>query len=353
LRVVVIEREARAVGASIRNFGFVTVTGQEAGVTWARARRSAAVWREVAPVARIPVLHEGLVLSAHSPEAMAVIEAFRATAMGAACEALGPATALARFPALRADALEGALWSPHELRIEPRTALARLAAWLAEAHGVAFRWRTQAHEVAPPRIVTSGGTIAAGACVVCPGEDFLTLRPERIAAYGLTRCKLHMLRVVPGNRTFRLGAAMMSDTSLVRYAGYAALPEAAALRARLEAEIPGTLGHGIHLIVVQSADGSLVVGDSHHYSASPDPFYADEVEALILAELDRTLGLPRRHVGERWIGVYPSAPDRPMLVDAPEPAVRIVIVTGGTGMSTAFAIGEEVVGELLDRGIAT
>jgi glycine/D-amino acid oxidase-like deaminating enzyme len=36
-RVVVIDRDARANGASIRNFGFITVTGQERGTCWRRA----------------------------------------------------------------------------------------------------------------------------------------------------------------------------------------------------------------------------------------------------------------------------------------------------------------------------
>jgi len=37
LRVVVIDRDAQANGASVRNFGFITVTGQERGAMWSRA----------------------------------------------------------------------------------------------------------------------------------------------------------------------------------------------------------------------------------------------------------------------------------------------------------------------------
>ena len=79
-----------------------------------------------------------------------------------------------------------------------------------------------------------------------------------------------MLRLAdPG---FTLPGALMSDLGLGRYLGYAELPAATTLKARLAVEQADHLKHGIHLIVVQSADGSLVVGDSHHYAATPDPF---------------------------------------------------------------------------------
>src|SRR6201996_8435581 len=81
-RVVVIERDARANGASIRNFGFITVTGQARGESWALARRTRDVWADVAPKAGIRIEHEGLYLTARSHEAVAVIEAFLATEMG-------------------------------------------------------------------------------------------------------------------------------------------------------------------------------------------------------------------------------------------------------------------------------
>lgn len=345
-RVVVIDRDAQANGASIRNFGFVTVTGQQAGDCWRRAMRSRDVWAEVAPAAGIAIEHEGLVVAVRRAESRAVLEAFAATEMGRDCRLLTPAEAIAKVPGLRANGLVAGLWSPHERRVESRLAIPKLARWLAEAHGVTFLRSTLVRSVAPPRIETTNGIVSAETAVVCGGDEFRTLFPERIAAYGLTTCKLHMMRVRPPASAARLRTAVMSDLGLVRYLGYSELPEAEALRDRLLLEQKAALDHGIHLIAVESADGSLVVGDSHHYGETVDPFAPEEVDRLILEEFDAVLDLPGRTVTERWIGTYASAPDRLMLIDKPSENVRLVIVTSGTGASTGFAIGEEVIGEL-------
>jgi FAD dependent oxidoreductase TIGR03364 len=230
--------------------------------------------------------------------------------------------------------------------VESREAIPRLAAWLEAAHGVTIVRRAQVRAVAPPHVDTTAGRFEARLVVVCPGDDFLTLEPERIARYRLTKCLLHMMRVDVA-KDLRLGAAVMSDLGLVRYLGYAELPEAAALRAVLQREQPAALDHGVHLIAVQSLDGSLVVGDSHQYYDTPPPFAPDAVDQLILDELHAVLDLPGARVRERWTGTYASASDRLALVDAPAPSVRLVIVTSGTGASTAFAIAEEVVAELM------
>lgn len=346
LSVVVIDRDARANGASVRNFGFVTVTGQERGTTWRRAMRSRDVWAEIAGPAGIDVEHRGLAVVARRPEARAVLEAFLRTEMGEGCELLDPAAAAARLPVLSGEPIAGVLWSPYELRVESRTAIPKLAAHLEAHHGVVFRRGTAVVGVAPPVVETSTGTITAERVVVCPGDDLVSLYPERLAAFGLTRCKLHMLRVAAPTAGFRLPAAVMSDLGLVRYLGYAALPEAAALKARLVAEQPAALENGVHLIAVQSADGSLVVGDSHHYDATPDPFAPQVVDDIILDELVAVLAIPAPVVTERWTGTYASAADRTMLVDAPDPRVRLVVITSGTGASTSFAIAEEVIDDL-------
>jgi FAD dependent oxidoreductase TIGR03364 len=344
-RVVVVDRDRQANGASIRNFGFITVTGQQAGECWRRARRSREVWAEVADAAGIPVLQRGLLVIARRPEARAVLEQFLATDMGEECRLVEPGDIETYGEGLRSQSFAGALHSPHEIRVESREAIPRLAAWLAERHHVTFRRETVVHAAAPPRLETSSGTIEAAAVVVCPGDDFLTLHADRIAAYGLTRCKLHMMRLAPSRFDERL-PAIMSDLGLIRYLGYSELPAAKALARRLEAEQGEHIANGVHLIVVRSADNSLVVGDSHHYAPTPDPFAPTAVDDLILDEYAHVFAGDPPPVAERWTGTYASAKDRLALVDKPSDALRIVIVTSGTGASTSFALAEEVIADL-------
>jgi D-hydroxyproline dehydrogenase subunit beta len=343
LRVVVIDRDAQANGASVRNFGFVVVTGQQPGQDRARAIRSRDVWQELTAAAGIPVQHRGMIVAARRPEAMAVLEEFAGGADGEGCRLLTPADLRALQPDIDSAAMAGGLHSPQELRVESRDALPRLTAYLKHELGVEFRFNTSVTAISPPVVETGAGPVRAARVVVCPGDDLTGLYADRIAAQNVTRCKLQMLRLAdPG---FRLQAGVITDLSLLRYGGFSGLPAASALRERLTAEQPEMLANGVHMIAVQSADGSLVVGDSHHYGPTPDPFGHDAVDGLILQEFAAVFGARPVRVVERWTGTYSSA-SVTAFRDAPHPDVRLVMVTSGTGASTGFAIGEETVAEL-------
>jgi FAD dependent oxidoreductase TIGR03364 len=345
-RVALIERDMRANGASIRNFGFITVSGQARGDSWRLARRTRDVWADVASKAGIRIEQNGLYLTARSAEAVAVIEAFLATEMGEGCRLMAADEFRRVAGGLGAADLHGVLFSPHDLRVESRTAIPALAAWLEVEMGVVFFNETAVFEAAPPTIQTSRGPIEAACVVVCPGDDFATLYADRISAYGLRKCRLSMLKVESPGLT--LPGAVMSDLSLARYRGYADLPEAAVLTAKLRAEQPEAFEHGVHLIVAQGADGGLIVGDSHHYAALPPPFAPAAAETAILDEYARAFGRTAPPVLERWTGVYAVADDRSYLIDTPQAGVRLVMVTSGTGASTGFAIAERVIGDLFD-----
>ena len=331
LKVALFERHPQALGASIRNFGFITVTGQQRGEFHALAMRARDLWLEVAPKAGIAIEQRGLYVSARYAESEAVLRAFLDTEMGEGCRLLAPADT----PFL-ADGQRVVLHSPHDIRVESRTAIPKLSGWLGDR--AALHYGVSVTGIDSGRLETSIGTILAERIIVCPGDDLNGLFADRIKAAQISRCQLQMLRLAdPG---FRLPGAVMSDLSLIRYLGYADLPEAAALKARLQADHAEHLAQGIHLIVVQSADGSLVVGDSHVYGDGPLPFASERTDQLILDEYRAVLGAPPPVI-ERWTGTYAVAPDRLYLIDAPMPDVRLAIVTCGAGASTAFAIAEK------------
>ena len=345
LRVAVLERDSRAVSASVRNFGFVTVSGQDEGETRRRAMRSREIWLEVAQEAAIDVHQRGAVIVAQRPEALAVLEEFEASEMGMGCELWNAEWTRKQMPQLGAKIL-GALASPHELRVEAREALPAIARWLEERHGVVFAWNTSALAIEAGTVRHAHGSLGAHAVVVAPGAAIAAFAPELAKRVEVRHCKLQMMRLAPPG--FRLPGVVMTDLSLLRYGGFAAQPAARALEALARRECSALLENGVHLIVAQGTDGSLVVGDSHHYAEVADAFSSSEVDALILGELRALFDIPQADVRERWLGYYPVASVKPLLTADLAPRARLISVTSGTGMSTAFAIGEETIASLFE-----
>lgn len=155
-----------------------------------------------------------------------------------------------------------------------------------------------------------------------------------------------MLRVMP-EQPLTLPGAIMSDLSFARYDGFAHLPAGQHLGTVLDGVQAEYRQWGIHLIAVQSADGSLVIGDSHVYDNAEQPFRNERIDELILSELQTLMPAVKFNVTERWLGVYASA-DEVVFSASPEPHVMVGMVTGGTGASTGFAFGEELIEQVLN-----
>lgn len=339
-RVLVLDRDAQANGASIRNFGFVTVTGQDPNRVWDLAMRSAAIWRDIAKPAGIDIEQQGQYYVAQREEAEAVLSEFLASHMGQNCKLLSAAELAENAPMIQGG--RAALWSPHELRVDSPLAIPKLARWLEQQMGVEFRYGVAVHGIEAGKVHSSAGCLQADVVIACPGDDTATLFPSDFAEAGITRCKLQMLRLAAPS--WRLRSPLMADLSMVRSGGLMAMPSAKALQDRLNDEEAAALAYGIHMIAVQSADGSLIVGDSHEYSPTPDPFFSTAIEEILLAKFTDILG-PAPAVTARWTGTYASAAGH-SIVTTPLPDVRLVVITGGTGASTSFALAEDVIAGL-------
>lgn len=344
LKVALVEREAQNKDASIRNFGFVTVSGQRSGEHWQRAMHSRNIWADIAPKAGIKVEHTGLHMLVQRPEAMSVADAFLKTEMGESCRLLSQSEIQEQTPYLKTGL--GVLYSPHELRVESNTAIGKLADWLAQVHGVDFYNKTTVQVVDLPTVHTSRGALHTAHCVICPGADLQGLYPDTLAQSDAKLCTLNMMRVMP-RQAFKLNAAVMSDLSFARYDGFAQLPEARALISLLDDTQAAERKAGVHLIVVQSADGSLIIGDSHDYCDKELPFRDTYQDNLIINEFKKVMDIGEVDITQHWLGVYPSA-DNVVFKASPESGVAIGTITSGTGASTGFAFGEELINLVLE-----
>jgi FAD dependent oxidoreductase TIGR03364 len=347
LSVAIVEQNASCTGASIRNFGFITVSGQGSRDTWQRAMYSAQAWRELAPLANIKILHQGTWILCHRPEAVEVAQAFLKTPMGADCKyySQGSYSTLESLGFANTDGLHlknalGLLYSPHEFRVESREAIPQLATYLQKELGVDFYWKTEVLSIDGATVHASNHRFNAQRIVICPGAQLTGVAKPYIQKYDLKLCTLQMLRIKVQDG-FILPGSVMTDNSLARYLGWSELPEAKALKERIAKEMPEYVKEGIHLIVVQSADRSLVVGDSHRYGSSEDVFASERIEQLILELMYQVLNITEHRVVERWTGVYPSSNVSDALIEKVSPSIRVAIVSSGTGASTAFGLAKD------------
>ncbi|WP_192748718.1 TIGR03364 family FAD-dependent oxidoreductase [Actinopolymorpha pittospori] len=347
LRVCVLERDDRAVGASIRNFGHIATTVQDgAALEYARVARER--WLRLGTSGGFLVAEAGTVVVARSAAQMGVLEEF-AAARGVDQVRLLDRPGLARlFPPACADGVSaevvGGAHLPLDLRVDPRSALPALAAWLV-GEGVEIRWGTHVGTVEDGLLLSSRGELRAERIVHAVGHDADRLFPGIAQEYGLRRCRLRMLEVAPPSDV-RIDPAVLSGLSMLRYGGLAATPSAAAVRRDFEESAPELVDVAMNLMLTQRPDGSIVLGDTHHYARTHLPFDDEDITGLVLREGGRLLGAPLT-VRRRWVGVYADAPATDFLVAAPYPGVRVVSVTSGIGMTTAFGLAPVVLDGLL------
>ena len=347
LRVVVVDRDARAVGASVRNFGHGCVTAQ-VGIGLERALHSRSRWLEVAREAGVWAREAGTLVVARAEDELDVLRELAADRDGQVVlvDRDQVVTRLGTEP----DDVRGGALLPLDVRVDPRTAVADLAAWLDHQPEVEVRFRTTVRGLAEGGVDTSRGPIAGDRVVVCVGHDVDHLFPVLADDHGLARCHLHMLRVAPPSG-HRIDPGVLSGSSLLRYPAFAACPSAARVRARITAEDPELIEARVNLMCTQLPDGDLLVGDTHHDDVVASPFAAEHRDRLLLDRAARLLGVRELEVRERWQGVYATAADD-FLVAAPDPATRIVAVTTGIGMTTAFGLARDVLDDLLEPGPA-
>jgi FAD dependent oxidoreductase TIGR03364 len=346
--VVVFEKNPRAAGASVRNFGMIWPVGQPHGLAHQTALRSRARWLEVLEDACLPYWPDGSLHVVYRDDEAAVAQEFAeiSPGLGYKCAWLNADQVRDRSSAVQPQGLIGGLWSETELTVDPRVVLARLPHYLEEKFGVKIRFSRCVHRIEPPQVDAGCERWTADHVIVCSGDDFESLYPQVYAQSGLTRVKLQMLRTERQPSGWRLGPALASGLTLRFYPSFSVCTALPALKQRIATESPQYDRWGIHGLVSQTTAGELTLGDSHEYGLCVDIFNKDEIDELILRYVSGFLNAPSMKIAQRWHGVYAKHPEQPYLSLEPAPGVRIVTSPGGSGMTLSFGVAARTMEEI-------
>jgi D-hydroxyproline dehydrogenase subunit beta len=345
-RVAVFDRYPRPLGASIRNFGMLWPIGQPAGERFAIAMRSRTLWLQFLNEAGLTHQVPGCLHAAYRDDETRVLQEFATLGppLGYEVQWVSPEEALRRSSALKAEGLQGALWSETEITVDPRQALRTLPGFLAEQFGVTFFYQTAVTSATSGVVVTGKGRFHAPQIYVCSGEDFETLYPELLQASGITRVKLQMMRTAPQPEGWQLGPSLAAGLTLTHYKSFGLCPSLPQLKQRVEEELPEYVKWGIHVMASSTADHAITIGDSHEYGLSVEPFNRDFIDELILKYLDGFAQFPDRAIAERWYGVYAKHPVTDWVDLTPCEGVRIFTSPGGAGMTMSFGLADRNLG---------
>lgn len=347
--VTVFERSSRAVGASIRNFGMVWPIGQPEGVLLNRAVRTKEIWKEIA--AETNIWHHdcgSIHLAYHKDEELVLTELFEIfTAQGRNVTLLNPQEITSKFNGINPIGLLCGLFSDSEMIVNSPKAIPEITNYLREKLNVKFFWDMAISKIETGKVVCGNTSYETDLIVLCSGADFETLFPEKFSNLAITKCKLQMMRFMPKTADWKINTAVCGGLSLIHYTSFQAASSLNELKKRYQQDLPNYISNGIHVMVSQNDVGELIVGDTHEYGLTFDPFDQTHLNKFVLDYLATFMKIADWTLTHTWNGIYPKMTDGTTEVFLnPLKDVYIINGVGGVGMTLSFGLTEELIAQI-------
>lgn len=345
--VIHLERDPEPQSASVRNFGLIWVSGRKSGEELDVAIRAREIWEEI-HLENPELIFRGngsLTLAQNEAELRVMEECLdKSDAHLRRWEILGKKETQRINPTLRGNFL-ASLWCPLDGAVEPGSVLTSLRIGLSK--NPQYIWRTSVDIV---DIRSSGDRVTAVSkigevfeadfLIHCPGADHSSLFKEQFDTAPIRKVYLQMMSTAPFQE--EITTSIADGDSMRYYPGY----DVSSL-GKLPPQHEIARENHMQLLLVQRADGTITMGDTHAYD-EPFPFKLEEAPYQYLHDIASDLfGRKLPPILHRWSGVY-SQQTEGAICDRRRIATNIISVTGpgGRGNSLAPAIAETTLKEI-------
>lgn len=355
-KVLLLEKNSQAMGASIRNFGQIVPSGFSA--TWqGYGRSSVKHYLDIASQANIAIRQEGSIYFASDDEEIQLLEELHQINQSNNYQSLllTKEECIFRYPNVTKEYCKAGLFFPEEINADSQRTIPALTLFLIKSLGLDVAYNrtiidiyTNAHEVIA--FDHQGDKWLGDQLILCNGDEFSTLFPELFAETDITLVKLQMMETVPQKNNLKIPGSILSGWTIRRYESFQECPSYQFIKAR-ENEQDFQRRFGVHILFKQTAEGSVILGDSHEYA---DINHRDElrlyetnevVNSFMVDAATKIMDLDYK-IARTWIGCYSQRKSGEIYHQTIDERIHIVTAIGGKGMTGSLGWAEEHINKL-------
>lgn len=357
LKVIVLEKDLFPMEATVRNFGQIVPSGFSVGRWHHYGRYSTALYKSFQQKFDIGIRNNGSTYIASSLDELELLHELQANFRDADYDSvmMSKEQILTKYPCVDSNYALGALEFPQEVSADPRTMIHMIHAFCKETTDIEFKFATpiiaiEDNDFEVELHTSNREKIKAARAIICSGRDFRLLFPDVFSNSAIEVCKLGMMVTVPMPEV-KLPGNILTGLTIRRYESFKALKGYANLK--WDNVNQEALKNGIHILFKQRIDGSIVIGDSHHYAEAAKQedlgFDIDMmVNKIILDESKKILKLENWDIQYYWNGYYTQMKGNEEIFDHHvSQNIKIVTAIGGKGMTASAGFSKESIDNFL------
>lgn len=354
-KVLLLEKDAFPVQATVRNFGQVVPSGM-ASHWFDYGVYSTRLYKKIQENHDLGIRQNGSVYIASDDDEQVLIHELkkRMDERGYEAHLLSPTQCLTRWPALLESYCREALFFPQEVSAEPHLMIYRLLEYCT----LKFPKLKYRPSTTVLGCEISGGGVhittnqlekyRADKVIICNGSEFKILFSDLFDRSGIVVSKLQMLRTMP-MPSLSLEGNILTGLTIRRYESFEECPAFRNLKTPVH--LQKLKAHGIHILFKKSLDGSVIVGDSHAYAPASRMeelgFDTDQlINDLMWQEAARIADTRSWKIASTWAGYYSQHPEKDLVEIDLEDKVFIRTAIGGKGMTSSAGYAQKSIQQI-------
>ncbi len=346
-KVLLIDKDRKASGSSVQNFGQIVPSGLS-GKWLDYGLRTLEIYKKLMHRTNLSLVQNGSIYVASDEEELLLLGEMEEIHVrkGIKCELKTKDVLSIEYPFINKDYAQGGLFYEADMSVDPLFFVHNLLDFIVETSDVQVK---SGHSVVGIDEGSNGVSVStsdkmkyyAEKTIVCNGYIVNILFSDIFYKSGMEICKLQMMKT-EALHNIKMKSNVLTGLTIRRYESFKECNSIVDIQS--PDRYAKSITEGVHILFKQNKDGSIIIGDSHHYAPVESEHLINfssinEIDDLIINEAQKIVDFPLGSINNRWTGRYLQHKDGIFEKDITS-NIEICTGIGGKGMSSSAGYAE-------------